>query len=237
MRRILLAAALLAATPAAAQTISCIDKETVTRDLIRNAWIEGKVQECTHKPTGRTFFQPAGSPTPAKAPWETKAAPTAKPATPARPAAASRPAANASPFTLLKDCAASHEAIMELFAEAYPLPSPRSRTLSGVHAGTTFINYYDPAGLTVFGFPVEGLAHARKRQRDHDRGSDVQVEFVYFGIARPKADVIAALGKQPGLRKAPGKPVIFSKPPRSGALQVSVEDDPAGSRIICEWWP
>lgn len=227
MRHALLATALLAATPAAAQDIVCREKATTTLDYSQMKDVPGKVLECTHKPTGRTFYRPVGSGTPLKAPWETAAAAPAARA--AAPPANPQPAA----LALLQDCTASHTSMRELFQKAAPLPSRRSKTLSKAHLGTRYINHYSPAGLRLFGFPVEGLAHARMLEYDEELADDVEIDLVVFGVARPREQVMAELRKT--LYSV--NPGTFRHKTRGGANFILVHDDPAGTVITCEWWP
>jgi hypothetical protein len=228
MRRTLLAGALLAATPAVAQDIVCREKATTTLDYSQMKDVPGKVLECTHKPTGRTFYRPAGSGTPQKAPWETAAAAPARPsATPAKPQSATPALAQ------LQDCTAGHSTVRDLFRNAAPLPSRQSKTLSKAHLGTSYINHYSPVGLRVFGFPVEGLAHARSFEYDEELDDDVVVDLVIFGVARPREQVVAELLKTLSSVSLG----TFRHKTRGGATFIMVKDDPAGSIITCEWWP
>ena len=241
MRMMFLAIALLGiSAPAAAQAIVCREQKTSIYVESQKGEVHGKVLACTHKPTGRVFYQPVGSPTPAKAPWETAAAPPPSAKPPSSPSAkppASLPATPAGNFAALNDCKLALASVAPLFKAAKPLSKPPTRFVPPANPDETVRMFFNPAGLKAFGLPVEtlGLVRIPRYDGDEDEYEDGVTYQVHLGIARTPSQVVSAIRTSTGV---PSRPYLNSTAfwlAAGGTHAIRVFDDPAGTRVRCEW--
>jgi hypothetical protein len=254
MRPFLPLVALLAAVPATAQTISCVERDTSAPSYAAGGArdVSGRVMICTHKPTGRTFFRKAGGGVPDRAPWETTAAP-ATPATPPRATGRTAPAGQreaagvgsgrvATALAPHLGCRGKGEGLR---AAARQLGQHPGGIAWMPRPSGDRVHVLNPAGIRFLGWQIDALVHS---QHETEADEDVSGDFIsydasfdnlHFAIPMPIEAVAGAVTRQFGkpctLSRGSSRSCVVFPGPNTARMLTVHEIAPQRTRVTCQW--